>query len=229
MKTISIIIPALNEEENLETCLRNLLAVPELEIIVADGNSRDRTASLAKDLGVRVVASRPGRARQMNAGAAAASGDILLFLHADTDLPAGFEPIVRQALSEQQVAAGAFRLKIAAPGRAFRFVELLANLRSRLLGMPYGDQALFLTAERFADLGGFADLPIMEDFELLRRLKKCGRIRILSLAATTSARRWRRLGLFRTFLINQLIITGYLAGISPHRLARWYQQKTSVI
>jgi rSAM/selenodomain-associated transferase 2 len=161
----------------------------------------------------------------MNVGAAAAGGDLLLFLHADTRLPAGFEAQVRQMLARPRVAAGAFRLRIDGSLRGLRTIEAVANLRSRLLQMPYGDQALFMRRSLFWDLGAFPPIPIMEDFEMVRRLKRRGRIALAPGCAETSARRWLRLGAVKTWLVNQCVIAAYCAGVSPQRLAAWYRGK----
>jgi rSAM/selenodomain-associated transferase 2 len=161
----------------------------------------------------------------MNAGAALASGDILLFLHADTRLSEGFEDHVQDALAGPGVAAGAFKLKIDSNTRGLRLTERVANWRSRTLQMPYGDQALFLKKEVFWGLEGFPPFPIMEDFELVRRLRRRGRIELAPGWATTSARRWQQVGVTRTWLLNQLVVTAYLCGVSTHRLARWYRFK----
>jgi rSAM/selenodomain-associated transferase 2 len=164
----------------------------------------------------------------MNAGAQAASGSILLFLHADTRLPERFEDHVRRALDQPQTTlravpvAGAFRLRIDGPQRAFRLIEWGTNFRSRHLQMPYGDQALFLKSETFHMIGGFPELPIMDDFELVRRLRRLGPITILPFPAITSARRWQTLGPWQTTWINQKVIAGYYLGVPFDRLARWY-------
>ena len=131
---------------------------------------------------------------------------------------------VRQALSQPGVVAGAFRLAIAGNNSGFRIIERLVNLRSRFLQMPYGDQGIFVSTPVFAAVGGYPDLAIMEDYELMRRLKNLGRIRILPLTATTSPRRWQKLGIVRTTAINQAIIFGYLLGIKPHKLSQWYNK-----
>lgn len=220
---ISVVIPTLNEAECLSQSLYPLNEAPNVEAIVVDGGSSDATVELAHRAGCRVVHSPPGRARQMNRGAGAATGAILLFLHADTVLPAGFEEHVRRALRQPGVCAGAFRMRIAGPGRALRWIERGVNLRSRLLQMPYGDQGLFMTAEVFHTLGGFPDLAIMDDYELVRRLRRLGRIALLPVSATTSGRRWQALGAWRTTWINQKVIAGYLLGVPPERLLRWYR------
>lgn len=220
---LSVVIPALNEARQLPAVLEAIAAAADVEVIVVDGGSSDGTAELAEAKGARVVRATPGRSHQLNCGAAAATGPLLLFLHADTRLPEGFDRTIRQTLAQPGVVAGAFRLAIGGPGRGLRWVEWGVNLRSRLLQMPYGDQAIFLKAEVFHTLGGFPDLPMMEDFELVRRLRKVGRVAIAPSAVVTSDRRWRTLGILRTTLANQAMIAGYLLGVDPHRLARWYR------
>jgi rSAM/selenodomain-associated transferase 2 len=224
---LSVVIPALNEAGQIAETLSTLARTPNVEIIVVDGGSTDATAAVAQAAGVRVLAARPPRSIQMNAGAAAAGGDILLFLHADTRLPVGFEEQIRQILARSRVAAGAFRLKIDGNQRGLEIMERVANWRSRFLQMPYGDQALFMRRSTFWELGAFPPIPIMEDFELVRRLKRRGRVALAPGCAETSARRWLRLGTVRTWLINQGIIGAYYAGVSPHRLAVWYRGKKS--
>ncbi|GAB4184802.1 MAG: TIGR04283 family arsenosugar biosynthesis glycosyltransferase [Coleofasciculaceae cyanobacterium] len=230
---ISIIIPVLNEASTIQETLTRLQAVPEIEVIVVDGGSRDDTVALAKECSQRVapssefkvISAAAGRACQMNAGAAVATGDILLFLHADTHLPSEFDTLVRQALQNPGTVAGAFELRINADLKGLRLIETIVNVRSRIFSMPYGDQALFLKATTFHDLGGFPDLPIMEDFELMRCLKRQGRIAIVPASVLTSGRRWQTLGVVKTTLINQLIIAGYFLGIPPVHLAHWYRKK----
>ncbi|MEP1059493.1 TIGR04283 family arsenosugar biosynthesis glycosyltransferase [Stenomitos frigidus] len=221
--TISIIIPTLNEAENLVQTLKTVQDNNSMEVIVVDGGSWDDTVRIAKSLNVRVISSTAKRSDQMNLGAALAKGDILLFLHADTHLPLRFEHWILQTLAKPNIIAGAFELKINSTVPALRWVEWGVKLRSHLFQMPYGDQAIFLRASIFQELGGFPDLPIMEDFELMRRLKQRGRIKIAPAAVITSNRRWKKLGVCRTTLINQLIIVGYLLGISPERLLKWYR------
>ena len=221
---ISIIIPAVDEGDIIDDSLAAVTGVAGVETIVVDGGSRDRTREVAAARGARIIASELGRAVQMNRGAAAARGEILLFLHADCLLPGGFVNLIRSTLAADHTAAGAFRLVIDAPHLSLRILEQLVYWRSQFLQMVYGDQALFMTAAMFHTLGGFPELPIMEDFELVRRLRRYGRIAILDQAVTTSARRWQRLGLFRTTMINQLIVAAYLLGVDPQRLARWYSK-----
>jgi uncharacterized protein len=219
---ISIVIPALNEGSHLAGTLAALRDARNIETIVVDGGSCDGTDSLAIEHGAALVRSTAGRARQMNAGAREATGEILLFLHADTRLPERFDEQIREMLYRPGVVAGAFRLAIDGPRLVFRLIEWAVDLRSRWLQMPYGDQAIFLRSERFHRLGGFLELPIMEDFEFIRRLRRHGKIAIASVSAITSARRWENLGPWRTTWLNQRILLGYHLGISPATLAKWY-------
>jgi len=192
-------------------------------VIVVDGGSSDNTVKIAEALGARVISSAQSRAHQMNSGANVAKGNILLFLHADTCLPHNFDSFVRQTLLQPKAIAGAFELKIDGKTVGLRLVEWGVRVRSHLFQMPYGDQGIFLKASVFQNMGGFPDLPILEDFELIRRLRQKGRIAIARAAVITSSRRWQKLSVFRATLINQLIIIGYLLGVSPTRLALWYR------
>ena len=224
-QNISIVIPTLNEAATIARTLSRLEGIDDLEVIVVDGGSIDETVRLAGSRGVKVIRSNAGKAFQMNAGAAAATGGILLFLHADTLLPEGFSQKIAAALDQKGVAAGAFRLSIDSSTRRIRFIETVANLRSRFLRLPYGDQALFMKKSLFEAAGGFADLRIMEDFILVRRLKRKGKIVILPDAVVTSPRRWLHFGVWRTWLVNQMIIIAFYLGISSQRLARWYHRE----
>ena len=160
----------------------------------------------------------------MNVGAAEASGSVLLFLHADTRLPENFETRVLAALARDGTCAGAFSLGIDSDAGGFRFVERVANWRSRFLQMPYGDQALFVSRRIFHEIGGYPDYPIMEDFECVRRLKRKGKIAILPETVRTSPRRWLNFGFFKTMLLNQLIVVAYYLGVSPQSLSQWYRR-----
>jgi len=219
---ISIIIPTLNEAECIGQTLAGLLDQPGVEVIVADGGSHDQTVPLATAAGARVIAAPLGRASQQNAGARTAQGKVLLFLHADTQLPQDFAAQIRKVLDRPGVVAGAFRFAIAATGWRFRLLEYCANWRAAWFGLPYGDQALFLPAARFQAMGGFKEIALLEDLELVRRLRKMGKIALLATPALTSARRWQRLGCVRTTILNQLILFGFFCRISPGRLVRWY-------
>ena len=223
-KTLSIIIPAIDEADGIESALAGTEGIPYVtERIVVDGGSRDGTEERARASGAKVIASAPMRSTQMNAGARAAGGTVLLFLHADTRLPPGFEHHVLEILDRPDTVAGAFRLGMDGHFPGLRVIEWLANFRSICMGMPYGDQAIFIAADRFHRAGGFPEIPIMEDFAFMRRLRSQGRIGIARTSVTTSARRYDEYGFWRTTWINQLMILAYLAGISPARLARWYR------
>lgn len=218
---LSIIIPALNEAPGLAPTLKAAAAGDHVEIIVVDGGSDDDTVEIARCHGAVTLSSPRGRAVQMNRGAAAATGDILLFLHADTLLPPGFEKQVRALLACEDVVAGAFRLRIDAPSLAFRLIERLADWRSRWLHLPYGDQALFASAAVFHKVGGFAELPVMEDFALVRRLRREGRIVVAPSSVSTSARRWQAEGIWSTTWRNQGYVAAYLMGVPAGRIAAW--------
>lgn len=218
--TVSVIIPTINEEKLLPSAIASAAIAEEVEIIVADGGSNDRTVTVADELGVKVVHAPPGRARQMNAGAAIASGDLLLFLHGDTLLPSGYDEEMRRVLSVPGVLAGAFRLRICGDRSVYRLIERAVNLRSRWLSQPYGDQGVFMKSRTFHDAGGFPLLPVMEDFALVRRLRRHGRIGLSQLAVDTSGRRWAAQGPVRTTLRNQVAIAGFMLGLKPDRVAR---------
>ena len=173
-KLISVIIPTLNEANAIEATISNLKKYRQTEIIIVDGGSQDQTVAIARSMGVRVLTSAASKAIQMNTGAAEALGDVLLFLHADTRLPENFENCVPAALARDEICAGAFSLGIDSDAGGLRFIERVANWRSRFFQMPYGDQALFVSRNLFHEIGGYPEYPIMEDFELVRRLKQKG-------------------------------------------------------
>jgi rSAM/selenodomain-associated transferase 2 len=223
---ISIIIPVLNESANLQRAIDSTQPSDNIEVIVVDGGSSDDTCQVAAALGVKVIVSPTGRSQQMNLGAAVAMGEILLFLHGDSWLPLGFDRLIRQVMSRTQPPiAGSFMLGIDSPQASLRWVERGVYWRSKFCQMPYGDQGIFLRAKIFEELGGFPDLPIMEDFELIRRLRQRGKISIISQPVMTSARRWLQKGILKTTLINQLVVMGYLVGVSPARLLELYRRK----
>jgi rSAM/selenodomain-associated transferase 2 len=223
-QSLSIIIPTLNEAANILNTLQRLPLDNSVEIIVVDGGSQDDTMSMAASTGVKVIAAPRGRANQMNLGAKYASGNILLFLHGDTYLPTEFPQLIRHAIGQSEVVGGAFALKIDSQLRGIKFIETMANYRSRFLSLPYGDQAIFVRADIFHALGGFPPLPIMEDFQFIRHLTRQGKIAIIPTPAVTSARRWESLGIVKTTVINQAIVIGYYLGVSPDRLVTWYRQ-----
>jgi rSAM/selenodomain-associated transferase 2/rSAM/selenodomain-associated transferase 1 len=224
---ISVIIPALNEAPVILPTVEAAQQGQPHQILVVDGGSSDATIALARNVGASVLTSQPGRARQMNAGAAAATGNLLLFLHADTLLPAAWPQVIFDMLRLPNVVAGAFSFRVAGnfPGR--RLLEWGTNWRSRARQMPYGDQGLFLRQGLFDELGGFADLSIMEDYDFVRRLRHRGRVLTAGAAILTSARRWQSLGLVRATLTNQLLVAAYHLGVQPRTLARWYRRAKS--
>jgi rSAM/selenodomain-associated transferase 2 len=221
---LSIVVPVLDEARHLPAVLAELArGGPDVEVIVADGGSRDGSAELAaRTPGVRLVSSDRGRARQMNAGARAATGDALLFLHADTRLPPGGTRAVLDALADPSVAYGRFDVRFDSARPVFRLIAALMNLRSRVTGICTGDQAIFVRRASFTRLGGYPEIALMEDIELTRRLKRAGRLAPLELAVTTSARRWERDGAARTIVLMWTLRFLYLCGVGPERLHRWY-------
>lgn len=225
--SVTVIIPALNEEDHLPVTLAAVRAGGGSEIVVADGGSVDRTTAVALAEGVTTVFSSGGRSDQMNAGAKLASGQILLFLHADTLLPPDWKDHVTGAMAAPQVVGGAFKLSIDSDLPGLRIIERLANFRSVTLGMPYGDQAIFVRKEVFEEIGGFPPMPILEDLELVRALRKRGELRILPASVLTSARRWKARGVWKTTLVNQLMLMGHMLGSSPSDLEYVYRNTTT--
>ncbi|MEB3225885.1 MAG: TIGR04283 family arsenosugar biosynthesis glycosyltransferase [Synechococcus sp.] len=224
---ISVIIPVLNEVAGIAVCLEHLLKQPQdLEIIVVDGGSTDGTCDVVRQYPVMLQKAGGGRGRQMNQGVAIAQGEILLFLHSDTQLPADFPQLVTETLADSRVVAGAFPLAIADSQWHFRILEKLVQWRSQIFSFPYGDQGIFLRRRDFEQLGGYAEISIMEDYDLVQRLKKRGKIRLTTKPALTSPRRWQKLGLWRTTWINQKVILGYHFGIDPVILRQWYRTPT---
>lgn len=223
--SISVVIPTLNEAETIESTIQSARQGDPLEIMVADGGSDDSTIDKAKQHADKVISCPRGRACQMNAGAEVAQGDCLLFVHADTILPNGYERYIRDTLSDDRNVCGAFRLRIEGDFRGRRFIEATTNFRSRWLAMPYGDQALFMRSEDFRRMAGFKDMAIMEDYDFIRRARRLGSIVTVEAFVSTSGRRWERLGVLRTTVINQMMIAGYHVGVSPRKLAEYYRRQ----
>ena len=219
---ISVIVPTLNEQACLAATLDTLALAPGDELIIIDAGSTDGTPDIARRFTSRFCQGPRGRARQMNHGARYAQGDILLFLHADTLLPADGLEAVRQALQQPGTVGGAFRLSITPATPALRLVAWGTNLRSRFGGLPYGDQALFVWRRVFEELGGYDDVPFMEDIRLVQALRRRGRLTILPQAVATSGRRWQRDGVLFTTARNVALMTLYFCGVQPGTLKRWY-------
>ncbi|MCC2095758.1 MAG: TIGR04283 family arsenosugar biosynthesis glycosyltransferase [Hyphomicrobiales bacterium] len=223
MENLSIIIPALNEGAAIAAALGDLadLRTRGAEIIVADGGSTDATVSIALKLCDEVVQAPRGRASQMNAGARAAQGDILLFLHADTKLPGTGIDVLMHGLASGHVW-GRFNVRIEGPPPLLRLVAAMMNRRSRWTGIATGDQAMFMRREAFEAVGGFPDIPLMEDIEISKRLKRLGPPLCLQEEVTTSGRRWETNGVIRTILTMWRLRLAYFLGADPARLARQY-------
>jgi rSAM/selenodomain-associated transferase 2 len=217
---VSVIVPARNEAATIAETLARLREPEVLEILVVDGGSKDGTVDVARPLADRVIGAPAGRARQMNAGAAIARGDLFFFLHADTRPPPGFAAAIVEACGN--AIGGRFDVELDAPGVAYRVIEAAINLRSRWSGLFTGDQGLFIRREVFESLGGYPDQPLLEDLALARALKRRGRTAALRLRLRTSARRWQRHGLARTVLLMWWIRWLDALGVPPERIARLY-------
>jgi len=222
---ISIILPVLNEAAGMRGCLgaiQNLRHAGH-EVIVVDGGSRDETQELAAPLADQVIATRGGRGTQMNQGAAAASCDTLLFLHADTLLPLRADELIRVALSGGQHTWGRFDVRLSGQARMFRVIESLMNRRSRLTGIATGDQAIFIRRSAFAAVGGFPEIPLMEDIAISKRLKQLSRPACIRNRVVTSSRRWEEGGIWRTIIKMWRLRLAYFLGVEPDELARRYR------
>ena len=217
---VSVIIPALDEEATIANAIDSARAAGVSEIIVADGGSSDRTVAMARERGVWVLEGERMRAKQLNRGAEAATGDALIFLHADTILPNGAPEAVRVTL-ECGYVFGGFRLEFLEPGLGF--VAWAINTRTWLTRAPWGDQAQFTRRDTFLRAGGYREIPIMEDYDLASRMKREGRTTVIPFTVITSGRRFLQKGPLRTTALNWTIITAYHLGVSPERLAKWYR------
>jgi rSAM/selenodomain-associated transferase 2 len=220
--TLSVVMPVLNEATRIQSGLRALVPFRArgAEVIVVDGGSRDGTVARAAPLADQILTAPRGRAAQMNAGAAAATGDVLLFLHADTWLPEYADLLIRDALARSPQVWGRFDVHFA--GGALPLVATMMNLRSRLTGIATGDQAMFMTRDAFTRAGGFAEIALMEDIALSARLKRLSRPLCLTARVTTSARRWQAHGALRTVLLMWRLRLAFFLGADPQRLARAY-------
>jgi rSAM/selenodomain-associated transferase 2 len=218
---VSIITPVLEEEKAIESTLENLRS-SRAEVIVVDGGSKDGTLEVARRMQVPVIVSSPGRARQMNAGAAVAQGDVLLFVHADTRLPPSAIDDITAALEDGRYVGGRFDVELDDNAPIFGLIGVLINFRSRLTGVATGDQAIFVRRTIFEALGGFPEIPIMEDISFSRNLKRIGKVACLRSRVVTSARRWQKHGIGRTILKMWALKVLFLIGVSPFRLKRFY-------
>jgi rSAM/selenodomain-associated transferase 2 len=222
--SLSIVVPARDEAPIIREFLRHLRGrIGDAELLVVDGASTDDTPALAAPWAT-VLATGPGRARQMNAGAAAATGDVLWFLHADSWVPEGAAQAIRAALADPRVAGGCFRLQIPHPGLVYRLNDRLGNLGVDLFRLACGDHGLFVRRTVFEQIGGYPEVPILEDVELYRRARRLGRMRQLPQAICTSPRRWERNGPWRTTSIYMAILALYVAGVPIERLDRLYRR-----
>ncbi len=220
---ISVIIPVLNEEEHIESTVKQAMEGFETETIVIDGGSDDGTRDRARQVGARVFRTPACRATQMNYGANQATGDILLFLHADSALPPAWDCHIRQVIKMPDTILGYFRFAINGSFAGKRWIETGTNIRSRFLKKPYGDQGLFLKKNTFTRLKGFPEVPILEDVLIVKEAKKMGHIRCASSVLLTSGRRWRKLGWFRTMYINQSVLLLARLGVDLDKLNHVYR------
>jgi rSAM/selenodomain-associated transferase 2 len=220
---LSVIIPAFDEAAQIGDAVRAALA-PDVEVLVIDGGSGDTTAPNAEAAGARVLTSARGRARQLSAGARESRGDVLIFVHADTRLPSGFDAAVRDALEEPSAVGGAFRLRFDRRTLPLRVIEAGARARARLLGLPYGDQALFIRRATLDAIGGVPQVPIMEDLDMVRAMKRHGHLVQLPLDAVTSARRHCAGGPFRVAIRHALAVLAWALGVSRARIAAWIRE-----
>ncbi len=218
---ISIVIPALNEGKNLESAISSI-GRPGVEVIVADGGSTDETREIALSRGAVTIESPRGRGLQMDSGAASATGDVILFLHADTVLPLKWFDALSRAMEDKETVAGAFSLSIGSSKFFFRLMERMVKIRSKRLGLIYGDQAIFVRKKSFLEAGGFKRLPLMEDVDCVKRLRRLGKVVLLDERVTTSSRRWDAGGALKNSFRNLAFLFLYFSGVSHERLYRWY-------
>ena len=220
---ISIIIPTLNEEEAIQKLLQQLQAYRQQghEVIVVDGGSSDETVSISKSLADNIISSEAGRALQMNNGATQSKNKILWFLHADTSLPANVIEVIQKSLTKNNW--GRFNIKLSGSNFLFRIIEKMINLRSCISGIATGDQGIFVKRELFESIGGFSEIPLMEDVELSRKIKKISKPICIKETLTTSSRRWEKKGILQTILLMWRLRFLYWIGVSPDKLSKLYR------
>ncbi len=220
---ISVIIPTLNEAENIEILLNYLKDLEKnLELIVADGYSSDNTAGLAKKYS-RVIFSDHGRGRQMNAGAKKASGEILWFLHADCRPHKNSVAAIQKTMENPNLVGGGFLYNFNSPGWIFRFSEFMSNRKNHLLNLLYGDMGIFVRRDIFVKIGGYKEIPLMEDMEFCGDLKRQGEIVLLPFKIKTSTRRWHEEGVYKNMVRNWMLQIAWKWGVSSEKLARFYK------
>jgi rSAM/selenodomain-associated transferase 2 len=220
--TIAIIVPILNEGERLPQLLQMLEALHADEVIIVDGGSTDGSDQLLSESSIHWIKSNPGRAIQMNNGAVLCRSDILLFLHADTEITQAALIHVRDAMENPSIVGGRFDVTLSGAHPAFRLIEFMMNLRSRLTKISTGDQTIFVRREVFESLGGFPDQPLMEDIEFSKHLKGAGRIACLRDKVITSSRRWEKHGVMNTIVLMWKLRFFYWRGVSPDVLVKMY-------
>jgi len=227
MPKFSFIIPVWDEEAIISRTIEQVLSLHasgSAEIIVVDGDPAGRTIKAVRQTGVKTAISEKGRGNQMNLGASLAEGEILIFLHADTLLPPDALELIETAMEDSSHIAGAFDLAIDSERPAYRLIEKAASFRSRMTRIPYGDQTIFIRKMDFLGLGGFNNIPVMEDVEFMQRIKKRkGKIRIIGRAVLTSPRRWEKDGIVYTTVRNWILLSLYLCGVKPESLVRFYR------
>ena len=219
---VSVVIPTLNEAGSIARTLGRVRQASACEIVVVDGGSEDGTPESVRAYADQLVSAPRGRARQMNAGARAANGEALLFLHADTIPPEQFSELIVEALADPEVVGGRFDVCVDAPGWLFRLIGSLMNIRSRLTGIATGDQGIFVRRAVFETIGGYPEWDIMEDLEFSRQLKRAGKIACLRAQVKTSARRWQRHGITKTILLMWGLRLCHFLGVSPAALKTFY-------
>ncbi len=222
---ISVIIPSLNEAANLAKLLPGLKLYDFWEIVVVDGGSSDRSKTIALKHTPKVIDSPAGRGIQLNRGAKEASGEALLFLHADSAIKSDIAQSIADCLNRPEVAGGAFTLKIDSDKPALKLISSCANLRAKLFGLAFGDQGIFVKREVFDSLGGFSNIPIMEDVDFVKRIRSAGKFAILNDCIYTSPRRWQQEGALFCTLRNWIILLLYSLGIPAVRLKKWYKDR----